>query len=93
MKLRNAVKKIRGPKKTVVRLQVVPAGSSAGEQREIQITRDEVKLAAQQATAAVYDVPKTEKPIQASTIVSTPPPSAAGLAVDPGARVEQVLFP
>ena len=76
MKLRNAVKKIRGPKKTVVRLQVVPAGSSAGEQREIQITRDEVKLAAQQATAAVYDIPKTEKPIQATTIVSTPPPAA-----------------
>ena len=76
MKLRNAVKKIRGPKKTIVRLQVVPAGSSAGEQREIQITRDEVKLAAQQATAAVYDVPKTEKPIQATTIVSTPPPAA-----------------
>ena len=76
MKLRNAVKKIRGPKKTVVRLQVVPAGSSAGEQREIQITRDEVKLAAQQATAAVYDIPKTEKPIQASAIVSTPPPAA-----------------
>ena len=76
MKLRNAVKKIRGPKKTVVRLQVVPAGSSAGEQREIQITRDEVKLAAQQATAAVYDIPKTEKPIQAPTIVSTPPPAA-----------------
>ena len=76
MKLRNAVKKIRGPKKTIVRLQVVPAGSSAGEQREIQITRDEVKLAAQQATAAVYDIPKTEKPIQATTIVSTPPPAA-----------------
>jgi carboxyl-terminal processing protease len=75
MKLRNAVKKIRGPKKTVVRLQVVPAGSSAGEQREIQITRDEVKLAAQQATAAVYDISKTEKPIQARTIVSTPPPA------------------
>lgn len=30
MKLRNAVKKIRGPKNTIVRLQVVPVGSSAG---------------------------------------------------------------
>jgi len=59
MKLRNAVKKIRGPKKTIVRLQVNPAGSSAGEQREIQITRDEVKLAAQQASASIYDIPKT----------------------------------
>lgn len=58
MKLRNAVKKIRGPKNTIVRLQVIPAGSSAGEQREIQITREEVKLAAQQATASVYDILK-----------------------------------
>ena len=58
MKLRNAVKKIRGPKKTIVRLQINPAGSSAGEQREIQITRDEVKLAAQQASASIYDIPK-----------------------------------
>jgi carboxyl-terminal processing protease len=57
MKLRNAVKKIRGPKKTIVRLQVNPAGSGAGEQREIQITRDEVKLAAQQASASIYDIP------------------------------------
>lgn len=59
MKLRNAVKKIRGPKNTLVRLQVVPAGSNAGEQREVQITRDEVKLAAQQATASVYDIPRS----------------------------------
>ena len=59
MKLRNAVKKIRGPKKTVVRLQVNPAGSGAGEQREIQITRDEVKLAAQQASASIFDIPRT----------------------------------
>jgi carboxyl-terminal processing protease len=76
MKLRNAVKKIRGPKKTIVRLQVVPVGSSAGEQREIQITRDEVKLAAQQASAAVYDIPKTEAPIQAKRIASATPPAA-----------------
>ena len=59
MKLRNAVKKIRGPKKTIVRLQVNPSGSSAGEQREIQITRDEVKLAAQQASASIFDIPRT----------------------------------
>ena len=59
MKLRNAVKKIRGPKKTIVRLQVNPAGSGAGEQREIQITRDEVKLAAQQASASIFDIPRT----------------------------------
>ena len=59
MKLRNAVKKIRGPKNTVVRLQVMPAGSTSGELREIQITRDEVKLSAQQASATIYDLRKT----------------------------------
>ena len=59
MKLRHAVKKIRGPKNTIVRLQVIPVGSSAGELREIQITRDEVKLAAQQASGTIYDLPKT----------------------------------
>ena len=58
MKLRKAVKKIRGPKNTVVRLQVIPAGSTSGELREIQITRDEVKLSAQQASATIYDLPK-----------------------------------
>ena len=62
MKLRNAVKKIRGPKNTQVRLQVIPAGSSAGEQREIQITRNEVKLSAQQASATLYDLPKSGQP-------------------------------
>ena len=62
MKLRNAVKKIRGPKNTLVRLQVIPAGSSAGEQREIQITRNEVKLSAQQASATLYDLPKSGQP-------------------------------
>jgi len=72
MKLRNAVKKIRGPKNTLVRLQVIPAGSNAGEQREVQITRDEVKLAAQQATASVYDIPK---PNRSPMPVSEPTPS------------------
>ncbi len=72
MKLRNAVKKIRGPKNTLVRLQVIPAGSNAGEQREVQITRDEVKLAAQQATASVYDIPK---PNRFPVAVSEPTPS------------------
>ena len=62
MKLRNAVKKIRGPKNTLVRLQVIPAGSSAGEQREIQISRNEVKLSAQQASATLYDLPKSGQP-------------------------------
>ncbi|NCZ95730.1 hypothetical protein EBZ02_00960 [bacterium] len=75
MKLRNAVKKIRGPKNTIVRLQVVPAGSTAGEQREIQITRNEVKLSAQQASATLYDLPKSgQVPVAVQTV--KPEPSA-----------------
>ena len=73
MKLRNAVKKIRGPKNTIVRLQVIPAGSNAGEQREVEITRDQVKLAAQQATASVYDIPKPNS-LPAPVPASTPKP-------------------
>ena len=69
MKLRNAVKKIRGPKNTIVRLQVIPAGSTAGEQREVQITRNEVKLSAQQASATIYDLPKSgQAPAEVQTI-------------------------
>jgi carboxyl-terminal processing protease len=76
MKLRNAVKKIRGPKNTIVRLQVIPAGSNAGEQREVQITRDEVKLAAQQATASVYDIPKPPQTKSIPIDVKTKPTEA-----------------
>ena len=74
MKLRNAVKKIRGPKNTVVRLQVIPAGSTSGELREIQITRDEVKLSAQQASATIYDLPRdgTKEPVAVQTLPAAP---------------------
>ena len=78
MKLRNAVKKIRGPKNTVVRLQVIPAGSSAGEQREVQITRNEVKLAAQQASATLYDLPKSgQAPVAIQTVRPEPATATA----------------
>jgi len=75
MKLRNAVKKIRGPKNSVVRLQVMPAGSASGELREIQITRDEVKLSAQQASATIYDLPKSGKktPVAIQAVQPEPP--------------------
>ena len=79
MKLRHAVKKIRGPKNTIVRLQVIPVGSSAGELREIQITRDEVKLAAQQASGTIYDLPKTggAEPVAVQTLSPGAPPASA----------------
>lgn len=81
MKLRNAVKKIRGQKNTVVRLQVIPVGSAAGELREIQITRDEVKLSAQQASATIYDLPKSGSatPVAVQTVQPAEPPSPPSL--------------
>lgn len=82
MKLRNAVKKIRGPKNTIVRLQVIPVGSSAGELREIQITRDEVKLSAQQASATIFDLPKsgTAAPVSVQSLQpENPAPASTNL--------------
>ena len=77
MKLRNAVKKIRGPKNTIVRLQVIPVGSSAGELREIQISRDEVKLSAQQASATIFDLPKAAGATPSVVQAIQPEPPAA----------------
>jgi carboxyl-terminal processing protease len=51
------VELIRGPKDTVVRLSVLPAGQGdAAKPREIDITRDEVKLEEQSATAEVVEI-------------------------------------
>ena len=66
MKLRKAVKKIRGPKNTLVRLQVIPVGSAAGELREISITREVVRLSEQQASATIYDLPKSAAQVAAA---------------------------
>ena len=54
MKLRNAVRLIRGDKGTVVRLNVLPAalGNSASHE-EVRLVRDQVKIASQKARAKV----------------------------------------
>jgi len=89
MKLRNAVKKIRGPKNTLVRLQVIPVGTSAGELREIQITRDEVKLSAQQATASIYDLPRA---VSSPNPVVSVPPVEAGTAMPSASKSPPVTW-
>ena len=92
MKLRNAVKKIRGPKNTLVRLQVIPVGTSAGELREIQITRDEVKLSAQQATASIYDLPRGgSSPVPVVTVAPLQPTTPSNWNPPPNTWKERVF--
>ena len=53
MKLRNAVKLIRGPKDTKVRLLIQPA-SDPSERKTIELIREEIKLENNLASAKVY---------------------------------------
>jgi carboxyl-terminal processing protease len=56
MKLRNAVRLIRGKKETTVRLKVIPSNSSDPASREvIDIVRNEIKLSDQQAHAEIIE--------------------------------------
>lgn len=58
MKLRKIVKMIRGEKNTTVYLTVIPADAVDPSIREtIDLVRDEVKIAAQRATASLYQLP------------------------------------
>ncbi|MEI6413700.1 MAG: carboxy terminal-processing peptidase [Pseudomonadota bacterium] len=55
-RLQDVVEKIRGPKKSLVRLQVQPKGGAAGEKfREIVIERNEIKLEEQAAKKSLLD--------------------------------------
>ncbi len=60
-RLDDVVQLIRGPKNTVVRLQVVPAESATEEIQVIKINRGKVKLEEQAAQKAVFDVTDGEK--------------------------------
>ncbi len=57
MKLDKVVEKIRGPRGTTVRLQVIPASATDPSKRAIiAIRRDEVKLKDQKASAEIIDL-------------------------------------
>jgi carboxyl-terminal processing protease len=59
MPLSDAVKLIRGPKGTRVRLTLIPAGAADESVRKtITLVRDEVKLEDQQAKARIVDLPQ-----------------------------------
>ncbi len=57
MKLRDAVRLIRGKKGTVVRLEIIPASQNASTRKEISIVRDEIKLSQQKAQAKLIEQP------------------------------------
>ena len=58
MPLPEAVKLIRGPKGTRVRLTLIPAGADDSTRKTITLVRDEVKLEDQQAKARIVDLPQ-----------------------------------
>jgi carboxyl-terminal processing protease len=61
MPLPDAVKLIRGPKGTRVRLTLIPAGAGDESARKtITIVRDEVKLEDQEAKARIVDLPQKD---------------------------------
>ena len=56
MKLRNAVKVIRGEKGTIVRLKIIPSEAADPSAREeISLVRDKIELTAQQANAKIIE--------------------------------------
>lgn len=58
MRLDEVVKLIRGTKGTLVRLEIIPSGSSDGKNKTYPITRDKVKLEEQSAQKSIIEVGK-----------------------------------
>jgi carboxyl-terminal processing protease len=68
-RLDEVVELIRGPKDTVVRLEVIPAKSkSTDERRVITITRNKVKLEEQAAQKKVLEIPAGDQMIKVGVI-------------------------
>lgn len=73
MKLDNAVAMIRGPKGTQVRLKIIPADSmDTSAPKTVAITRDVVKLEAQEAKAKVIDMPKPGGKMERIAVLDVP---------------------
>lgn len=57
-RLADVVDLIRGPKGSVVRLEILPADEAlGGSRREIELIRDEVKLEGRAASVKIHDIP------------------------------------
>ncbi len=61
-RITDVVQKIRGPKGTVVRLQIIPASEGInGTPKEVTLVRDKIKLEEQSAKDKVIDIKKDNK--------------------------------
>jgi len=68
-RLDDVVDLIRGPKDSLVRLQILPAGAAPGsEEKTIQLVRSEIKLEEQAAQAEVIDVEQDSKSMKMGVI-------------------------
>ncbi len=70
MKLDKVVEKIRGKRGTVVRLQVIPAqATDAAKRKVVTITRDQVSLKDQEASAEIIDMKREDgRPVRVGWI-------------------------
>ncbi len=60
-RLDDVVDLIRGPKGTVIKLEVLPKGiGSEGPSKIVTMTRDKIKLEEQDASSSIIDVPETD---------------------------------
>lgn len=57
MPLNKAVRLIRGPKGTQVRLTIIPVGAPDSTRQVVTLTRDEIKLADEQAKGKILEMP------------------------------------
>lgn len=68
-RLDDVVDLIRGPKDSLVRLQILPAGAAPGsEEKTIQLLRSEIKLEEQAAQAEVIDVEQNPRSMKMGVI-------------------------
>lgn len=68
-RLDDVVDLIRGPKDSLVRLQILPAGAAPGsEEKTVELVRSEIKLEEQAAQAEVIDVEQDSKSMKMGVI-------------------------
>mgnify|MGYP000070730089 CR=1 FL=1 len=61
MKLQKVVELIRGPKETLVRLTIIPAGAEdSSVRKEVSLIRDEIKLEDAEAKAKIIELPPAD---------------------------------
>ena len=89
-RLDDVVDLIRGPADTVVRLQILPAGAMPGDaNRELSLTRGQVKLEEQAAKSRIIEVPGDEGQADMVDVAQR----QAELASRPRASLDDILTP